>query len=499
MLLVRRIFAFIVLSVFISRPVRAQQLPQAQITQKLDSVMNALMAMDLSPGAGIVVVRDTQIVYMKGFGYADVAAKRAFTPETEFYIASTTKSFTGLAASILDKKGTFKLDRTLHSYLPSLRLKAPLDADSITIRALLTHTHGISNNGPVTIRLAYSGEYKDDAELAKFLETHPAAETGHAFSYGNIGYNVAALAMDAATKKSWKDVLQSELFTPLKMTHTSAYVSKFPQSSLAMPYQMTLAGWTARPYGKTDANMQSAGGLITTLRDMGTWLEAHINNGKIDGRQVLPASAFVEAHSNMAPFTKKTQTGEQIGYGFGWNILTMGNDTVLMHGGGFPGFATSMSFSPARRIGVAIFANNGELGGALTDIGTGLVYQALTDGGIKTPFTMEQLPSMLEQARNGMKADLQRRASRSQELQFPLSAYTGTFENPMMGKLTLSEVNGKLEAHLGAAWSAIEVFDNTKNLLRIALFGNGEVVTVTMTDGKATALTFGGNEYKRVN
>lgn len=61
------------------------------------------------------------------------------------------------------------------------------------------------------------------------------------------------------------------------------------------------------------------------------------------------------------------------------------------------------------------------------------------------------------------------------------------------------EVNGKLEAHLGAAWSAIEVFDNTKNLLRIALFGNGEVVTVTMADGKATALSFGGNEYRRVN
>src|SRR5690242_10678830 len=114
--------SLVVLSFIITKPASSQP----QLTQKLDSVMNALMAMDLSPGAGIVVVRDTQVVYMKGFGFADVAAKRAFTPETEFYIASTTKSFTGLAASILDKKGTFKLDAPLHQYLPALNLKAPM-------------------------------------------------------------------------------------------------------------------------------------------------------------------------------------------------------------------------------------------------------------------------------------------------------------------------------------------------------------------------------------
>src|SRR5215212_1801865 len=95
------------------------------LTARLDSVMNALMALDLTPRSGIVVVRDTQIVYMKGFGYADVEAKRPFTPETGFYIASTTKSFTGLAAALLDRKGVFKLDAPLHQYLPALKLKSP--------------------------------------------------------------------------------------------------------------------------------------------------------------------------------------------------------------------------------------------------------------------------------------------------------------------------------------------------------------------------------------
>ncbi|HEX6574153.1 MAG TPA: serine hydrolase, partial [Gemmatimonadaceae bacterium] len=69
---------FVVAAVFISRPAAAQ----SDITAKLDSVMNALFALDVTPGMGIVVVRDTQIVYMKGFGYADIEAKRPFTPQT---------------------------------------------------------------------------------------------------------------------------------------------------------------------------------------------------------------------------------------------------------------------------------------------------------------------------------------------------------------------------------------------------------------------------------
>jgi CubicO group peptidase (beta-lactamase class C family) len=482
---------FVIAAVFLTRPAAAQ----SDVTARLDSVMNTLMALDVTPGMGIVVVRDTQIVYMKGFGYADIDAKRPFTPQTEFYIASTTKSFTGLAAALLDKKGTFKLDAPLHQYLPALKLQAPMDADSITIRSLLTHTHGIGG-GPVAIRLAYSGEYKDDAELLRLLEMHSAAKSGRAYSYTNLGYNVATLAMDRVTKKFWKDILAQEIFTPLGMKNTSAYVSKFKREDLATPYGITLAGWTARPYGKTDANMQSAGGLITTLRDMGTWLEANINDGRINGRQVLPASAFETAHTNYIPMATNSRGAKQIGYGLGWEIVVFGNDTVMIHGGGFPGFATSMSYIPSRHIGVAVFANNDWIGGGFVDVAAQEAYSVLTNGAFQAP-PMDQIPQVVTRVRGQIKSELERRAARSQVLPFPLEAYAGTYENPAMGHLRIEVVNGKLEARFGAAWSAIEVFDATKNQLRIELFGNGEIVNVEMKDGKAAALSFGGNEYRR--
>jgi CubicO group peptidase (beta-lactamase class C family) len=204
---------------------------------RLDAVLAPLLALDMSPGAGIVVVRDTRIIYMQGIGWADVEARRPFTPSTVFYIASTTKSFTGLTAAILDAAGRFSLDAPLARYLPDVRLRAPLDPRAITIRSLLTHTHGIENVGPVTLRLAHTGQYADNDELVRLLAEHPAAASGTTYRYGNIGYNVAALAMDAATGASWKDVLQQTLFAPLEMANTTAYVSKFPRDRLATPYE----------------------------------------------------------------------------------------------------------------------------------------------------------------------------------------------------------------------------------------------------------------------
>ena len=119
------------------------------VSAGLDSALSQLFALDLAPGMSVAVVRDTQVVYAKGFGWADVEARRPVTPETIFYIASTTKSFTGLAAVLLDEQGRIDLDAPLSRYLPTAKLQAPLDPDSITLRSLLSHTHGIDNEGPI--------------------------------------------------------------------------------------------------------------------------------------------------------------------------------------------------------------------------------------------------------------------------------------------------------------------------------------------------------------
>lgn len=475
-----------------NQPASAQQ--QSALVAALDATIARLMSLNGTPGLGVVVVRDTQIIYMKGFGHADAESNRPFTPRTVFYIASTTKSFTGLAAAVLDQKKQFSLDAPLGQYLPGIQLHAPLNADSITIRSLLTHTHGISNDGPVPTRLAYTGVYNGNAELLQLLSAHKAASTGRDFKYGNLGYNIAAIAMEARTGVSWKQTLEDVLFKPAGMTSTSGFVSRFAQDRLAMPYRWTPAGFARRPYGKADANMQSAGGLVTTLEDMGKWLELHINNGKLNGKQIVAASAVHEAHRMQVAAPGNENPYKRLGYGLGWNIALNGNDTLHVHGGGFPGFTTHMSFNPSKRVGIAVFAN---IGSFYPEAVALEIYRVLNGEGAMTAANLEVLRGHLDKYNENISADLARRAARPQNLPFPLETYAGNYDNELYGRLQISVVNGKLEARLGNAWSAIEVFDNTRNRLRVELFGSGQVMDVEMKDGRTVSMNLAGLVFRR--
>jgi hypothetical protein len=114
--------------------------------------------------------------------------------------------------------------------------------------------------------------------------------------------------------------------------------------------------------------------------------------------------------------------------------------------------------------------------------------------------TSDSLAAIAQQLARGktqMLASVEQRAKRPQNLPFPLDAYTGHYANPAMGHLEVRLVNGRLEARMGAAVSAVDVYDNTKNQLRFELFGNGTVVTVEMKNGRAETMTFDNQTYVR--
>ena len=493
----RRIVRSLLVAVLAGAPALSAQRSTAALTSAIDTAIARIFALGLAPGLGVVVVRDTQILYMKGFGFADAESRRPVTPQTVFYVASTTKAFTGLAAAILDGQGRFRLDAPYSRYLPGVKLQAPLDPDSITIRELLSHTHGIGG-GPVEIRLAYTGEYTGNDQLIALLAEHPALPS-RAYRYSNLGYNAATLAMDKVTGESWKQTLDRLIFRPLGMRSTSGNVSSAPVERLAMPYRSTPAGFAREPYGKTDANMQSAGGLVTTLEDEARWLEVQLNLGRLDGRQVVPAAAVRETQTIQARYERDVRGVQMMGYGLGWNVGRYKGDTMFVHGGGFPGFATHVSFIPGRRVGVVTMANSGDLGSPLVELVAQAIYDVLAGSEPVGTDSLDALRRQVERQRSGMQADLDRRAARPQTMPLPFPAYAGRYESPAMGTLVLSiNPQGRLEARMGAAWSAVEVYDGTRNQLRVELFGGGTVLTMEVAGDQVVSATMGGVRYQRV-
>ncbi len=489
---------FLVLAAIFAAPVSA--VSAQDFANKLDEFIPKAMDLKIAPGVVVAVVKDGEVRYLKGFGQADVEANRPVDPDTVFYIASSTKSFTGLAAALLHLREEISLDASLADYLPNAKLDEALDAESITLKELLTHTHGIDNNGPVAFRAAYTGEFTNEL-LVDLLSKHGPQEDGKTFRYGNIGYNVATLAMDAKLQKGWKHVLADEIFGPLGMKSTTGFVSQVAADRLAMPYRLTGDGFGQLHYGKTDNNMHSAGGLVTTGRDITRWLLANTQQGKVDGEQALPAKAFELAHEPYATQTGQYMSFGRTGYGLGWNTGTYDGDKFWHHFGGFSGFHSHISFMPEHNIGVAVFANTTQ-GGFVADLIARYAYDNLlekADVDAKFADQLEQFEQQIANGRQSIAADLARRQARSQELSKPLTAYAGEYRNADYGLVTFKVVEGKLKMEMGAINSDVEVYDAERDALRVEVGGSGNVAFFHFENGDhASSITVLDESFERV-
>lgn len=487
--------AAILIGVFCATsPMQAQQASTKQLATDIDAMVRQVMAHNMTPGLAIAVVKNDATVLTRGYGMADIDGRIPVTENTAFYIASTTKAFTALTLALMEQQGTIDLDAPVSRYLTGAQWADGLDPDHITVRQLLSHTHGINNGGPIVLRTAYTGEH-DNRLLKELLRHHGVYEKGQTFRYGNLGYNLAGIIIDDVTRGKWQDAIETQVLMPLGMKNTSAYVSRFDSARLAMPYAWEIAGPRRLHFAKNDTNMQAAGGLVSTAADLAKWLEVQINRGRLDGRQIFPRAVMEESQRLQAPISGS----DDVGYSLGWRMAVFGADTVYHHGGGFSTFGTYIAFSPTAKIGVAVVVNGADGGFGSVDY---LVDYVLERGGgivQDSGVSYASFEKRTQERRGRLTQDRQRRAARPQTLPLPLSAYTGRFATPETGTMTWTLRDGRLWSRMGALVSVAEVFDAGTHKLRVELEpGGGEVVEFKFENGRAVAIVYDGRTYPRI-
>jgi CubicO group peptidase (beta-lactamase class C family) len=495
--------ATIILSLFTPGKVLAQagpgELKPAELDGFVSKLYQAAFPEEFAPGISVAVVKDDQIFYLQGFGYADLEARRKVTPQTVFYIASATKPFVALMAALMQKNKSVDLSAPLSRYLPGLQLAPGLSADQITLRDLLTHTHGISNDGPVVIRTAFSGDYTKET-LFQLLAKHK--QESRDFRYGNIGYVVASLGLESVLKQSWKDGLQRQVLNPLKMKSTSPYVSRVPKDKLALPY-FARNDYDRLFYAKADANMHAAGGLVSSAEDMARWLQVNINVGQIKGARIFPADVIEDAHRKYAEQRAEGGGITRTGYALGWNIGTYNGETVLQHNGGFSAFYAHVSFMPERKLGVVVLAHEAIIGSRLAELVAQYVYDFFLRGPDfqeKWEKRLASLPKSVKDARQKSADELTRRKARPQTLSHPLDAYAGVYVNDDLGRMEWRVINSKLVMSFGVLRSETEVFDASKDVMRVELTpGQGETVKFTFAGDRAEKAEYLGMVFTRKN
>src|SRR5687768_14349951 len=122
----------------------------ATIARAVDSLSALAVAEGLAPALGVAVMMDGTTIYAKSHGSADVTAGVPANDRTLWYVASTSKSFTGFGVALLAHQGALRIDAPITSLLPQVQWHPAVRADSLTLAHFLSHTHRLNDNAVVS-------------------------------------------------------------------------------------------------------------------------------------------------------------------------------------------------------------------------------------------------------------------------------------------------------------------------------------------------------------
>ncbi len=401
------------------------------------------------PGIGVGIVVKDKLVFAKGYGYRDYGKQLPFTATTTQPIASNTKLFTAIAAGLLVDEGKLDWDKPIRQYVPSIKFYNDDLDRTITIRDMLSHRTGITRHDLIWYKSDFT--QKDLFERLRYLE--PSEAPRSVFLYNNMMYSGAGYAIELVSGKPWETFVRERILTPLGMTRTTFTIDemlKTPEPGVPYTERRDTTELYRIPYYSDAIGVAPAGAINSSITDVSKWLIALMNDGAVDGRQVLPKAAIKQT---LAPSIALPNTNLEVrgwgeilnaAYGMGrWTASYRGH-LIAYHGGDLPGFHSQVSTMPYDSIGVIVFVI-GDHAAPLYNIVSYNVYERLL-GLSLTPWSERQNAIRLKSKEAGKAARTKAGGGRvsGTKPSHDLDAYAGEFEHPAYGVLTISDVEGSL-------------------------------------------------------
>ncbi|TWB80227.1 CubicO group peptidase (beta-lactamase class C family) [Nitrospirillum amazonense] len=332
----------------------------AQIPVHLDHDIRITLAQAGIPGAAVGYAREGRVRFVRGYGYADVARRRPVTPDTVFAIASITKTITAAAILRLAGQGRLTLDDPVAAHL-DFPVVNPHHPDAvITLRHLLTHTSGISDEKYYAVDFRHRG---GDTPLAlrdmlvgylmpggTYYDANGcyAAAPGEAWDYSNVGFALLGYVAGRVGGFDARMAIRQFLMAPLGLHHSYWTLGEVPPVLAATPYE------DSKPVATMGFPDWSAGMLQSSAADFTRYIAACANDGAAEGARVLPAGTMAQMLTRQpAP----NLPGWLSGQGLGWMMGPLDGADRWEHWGGAEGIFTVAYLDPGRRQGVTILTN----------------------------------------------------------------------------------------------------------------------------------------------
>jgi D-alanyl-D-alanine carboxypeptidase len=298
------------------------------------------------PGAAVIVTEHGKVVYARGRGLADLAAKKPITPDTVFRLGSITKQFAASVVLQLVHEGKMSLDDSLSKFFPGY----PQPGASATVRQLLSHTSGIQDYTEIPGWMVEANANKSytTQQLIDVFKDKPAQfKPGEKWSYDNSGYILIGGIIEKVTGKPWYQAVDERIAKPLHLSTLRYGIDEPSIANMAVGYAPDGNG-SFVPAQKINMSVPgAAGSLVGTVGDLATWANA-LHHGKV-----------LDAASYTAMTTKtKTADGKLNPYGFGMAVDEIRGHPTIGHDGGIFGFVTSSIYVPEKDVFVAVFHNS---------------------------------------------------------------------------------------------------------------------------------------------
>ncbi|MEM0953181.1 MAG: serine hydrolase domain-containing protein [Pseudomonadota bacterium] len=312
---------------------------------------DALDKEDIQGGA-IAVVKDGDVLFQQGYGYADVVRGVKADASTVFRSASVNKLFTAISILQLVERGLIDLDDEINEHISSAKIATPMGRT--TIRHLITHTAGFDEG----FRATFVAEPRLEKSNAAYLQQYPRIQVrppGETITYSNFGMGLAGMVIQDVSGMTYGDYVRQNVFQPLGMDGVTVEFPGKLREDRAREHMMQDGVAVPRPFYYKAPFYLSSGGFYFSANDMALFMNAVLSRS---GQLLAPDSWE-------AALTLQKRSGEGLGGGIGYGfwiyepekdaqgqIREPGRASIAGHGGDTSGFKTRVYLFPNERIGL---------------------------------------------------------------------------------------------------------------------------------------------------
>ena len=322
----------------------------------LDIIFDSVFKAD-EPGGAVLIAKDGNIIYEKGFGIEDIITKKPIDNNTLFNVGSISKTFVAFGILQLAKENKLSIDDDIYKYFPDF--KDSSIAKKITIHHLLTHSSGLPDIRNVQGDSVFFLTAKDEENWAPIKKTDSLEfQPGERFNYSNPAFNGLALIIEKVTGMKWQEYIKKNIMEPAGMETSTITDGPYPESGVSHGYLFDGKNYFEKDYGEEPTFAAAGnGGVWSSVNELWKYEQAIQKNIFLD-RVWTNRSRTVYNFSNwkdsIPPFI-----------GLCWFITKTNNENMIGHTGSQGGFRADYVWLPEKKIFYVILCNTPNPLGAL--------------------------------------------------------------------------------------------------------------------------------------